>query len=122
MGIFDALQVAGFPAVHPRTHFVLRLKGTRGDAGRHMLTFRWINPQGNELWQSAGELQLEAGQHTVFDSVFEMDLPVIAVIDLPLDIGGQYTMHVDLDATPVSQISLFVGGPAATIPTIGLMS
>jgi hypothetical protein len=51
-----------------------------------------------------------------------MDLPVIAVVDLPLDVAGQYTMYVDLNDTSVSQIPLFVGGPVPTLPTVGLMS
>ena len=35
LGVFDALAVGGFPAVHPRTHFVVRLKGNVEDAGAH---------------------------------------------------------------------------------------
>jgi hypothetical protein len=122
LGIFDALHVAGFPSVHPRAHFVLRFKGTQSDVGKHSLIFRWINPQGSELWQSAGELQLDAGQSTTLDTGFEMDLPVIAVVDLPLDVPGQYAMHIDLDQTPVSRVALVVGGPVRGIPTGGLVS
>jgi hypothetical protein len=122
LGIFDALHVAAFPSVHPRAHFVLRFKGTRSDVGTHTLIFRWINPQGTELWQSAGELQLDAGQPAALNTGFEMDLPVIAVVDLPIDGPGQYSMHVDLDQSPVSRVTLFVGGAVGTMPTVGLVS
>lgn len=123
LGIFDALHVAGFPAVHPRAHFVLRFKGTREDVGKHTLVFRWVNPQGNELWQSAGELQLDAAQAALGPGPgFEMDMPVIAVVDLPIDAPGQYSMHVELDKNPVSRVTLFVGGPVPAMQTVGLMS
>ncbi|HXC25431.1 MAG TPA: hypothetical protein VNU46_05905 [Gemmatimonadaceae bacterium] len=122
LGIFDALHVAGFPSVHPRTHFVLRFKGTQSDVGKHTLIFRWVNPQGTELWQTAGELQLDAGQPAALDAGFEIDLPVIAVVDLPIDGPGQYSMHVDLDHTPVTRVTLVVGGTVGKMPTVGLMS
>lgn len=112
MGIFDALQVSAFPSIHPRTHFVIRLKGTAADAGKHLMTFRWVSPRGTELWNSTGELQLDAPP----DSTVEMDLPVIAVVDLPLDIAGRYTMHVDLGGKQVSLINLMVNGPTPVLP------
>jgi phosphatidylserine/phosphatidylglycerophosphate/cardiolipin synthase-like enzyme len=41
LGVFDALQVVGFPAIHPRTHFVVRLKGSiEGVAVRPLTGFR----------------------------------------------------------------------------------
>jgi hypothetical protein len=45
-----------------------------------------------------------------------MDLPIIAVVDLPLDSSGQYTMRVELDGEPVARTSVFVNGPAAALP------
>lgn len=122
LGIFDALQVGGLPSVHPRAHFVIRLKGGNADAGEHTMTFRWTNPRGNELWQSTGNLQLEATPGAL---VAEVDLPVIAVVDLPLDVPGQYAMQVELDNEPVTRIPLYVGSPAtamASMPSVGLVS
>jgi hypothetical protein len=115
LGIFDALQVGAFPSVHPRAHFILRLKGSANDVGHHMLSFRWLNPRGTELWNSTGELQLEGKQ----DPVIEVDLPVIAVVDLPLDVAGRYTMQVDLDGQSITHTQLFVTGPAPALPFTG---
>ncbi len=106
LGVFDALQVGGFPAMHPRTHFVLRLKGSLEDTGNHRLTFRWISPADEELWSSDGELTVAPGPNPAF----EMDLPVIAVIDLPLNAPGLYTMRVALDGEPTADVRLFVSG------------
>jgi hypothetical protein len=114
LGVFDALQVGGFPAVHPRTHFVLRLKGSMEDAGQHTLGFRWISPGDEELWSSDGELNVAPGPNPAF----EMDLPIIAVIDLPLNSAGLYTMRVALDGAPTADVRLFVSGahPIALSP------
>ena len=70
LGVFDALQVGGFPAIHPRTHFVLRLKGSMEDIGHHTLTFKWLSPSDEELWSSDGELNVAPGPNPAF----EMDL------------------------------------------------
>src|SRR5438034_1810345 len=104
LGVFDALQVGGFPAIHPRTHFVLRLKGSMDDIGHHTLGFRWLNPADEELWSSDGELIFFFKQKTAY----EMDLPIIAVIDLPLNSAGLYTMRVSLDGQPTADVRLFV--------------
>lgn len=93
LGVFDALQVGSLPAVHPRAHLVVHLKGTPTDVGRHSVTLRWINPNGSELWTSTGELNV--GQPP--SGVTEMDLPLIAQIDLPIDAAGAYQMTISLD-------------------------
>jgi hypothetical protein len=112
LGIFDALHVNGFPSMHPRAHFVVRVKGGVSDAGTHNLTFHWLNPHDTELWTSSGELAVEAGP----TAALEMDLPIIAVVDLPLDSSGQYTMSVELDGEPVARTNVFVNGPIAALP------
>ena len=117
LGVFDALQVGGFPALHPRTHFVLRLKGSLEDIGNHRLTFRWINPSDEELWSSDGELNVAPGPNPTF----EMDLPVIAVIDLPLNAPGLYTMRVSLDGEPTADVRLFVSAVQPVVMQPGSM-
>jgi hypothetical protein len=106
LGVFDALQVGGFPAIHPRTHFVIRLKGSMEDIGKHTLTFRWMSPGDEELWSSDGELNVAPGPNPSF----EMDLPIIAVIDLPLNSAGLYTMRVSLDGQLTADVRLYVSG------------
>jgi hypothetical protein len=44
--------------------------------------------------------------------MFEVDLPIIAVVDLPLNMVGQYTMQVALDGSPSAAARLFVNAPA----------
>ena len=120
LGVFDALAVGGFPAVHPRTHFVVRLKGTVDDAGAHRLTFAWMAPNDEILWSSDGELNVGPGPNPAV----EMDLTIIAVIDLPLNQAGLYTMQVSLDGELVAEVRLHVGSTAPVVmpPPAGMFS
>ena len=114
LGVFDAVQVAGLPTIHPRTHFVVRLKADSSDAGAHVIAFRWLNPMDEELWSSSGEMMVA----TPPNPVFEVDLPIIACVDLPLNSAGQYRMEVVLDGKPTAEARLIVSGPpSATLKT-----
>lgn len=108
LGVFDALQVGALPAVHPRAHLVVHLKGGQADVGRHTVTLRWINPRGNELWHSDGDLEVGPPP----PGVNEMDLPIIAQLDLPLDEAGPYTMSILLDQRHVAQLTVHVRAAA----------
>ncbi len=107
LGVFDALQVTSLPAVHPRAHLVVHLKGTTTDIGAHTVQFRWLNPNGNELWSSAGDLNVGAPP----PGVSEMDLPLIAQIDLPMDAAGRYMLAIAIDGSPTVDIPVTVRAP-----------
>jgi hypothetical protein len=109
LGVFDAVQVAGLPTIHPRTHFVVRLKANGDDTGQHKLTFRWLSPFDEELWSSSGEMTVAPSPNPVF----EVDLPIIAVVDLPLNTIGQYTMQVTLDGEVTATARLLVNANQA---------
>lgn len=120
LGVFDALQVASVPAVHPRANLVVRLKGTRADVGQHTLTLRWTNPSGKELWSSTGELNVGMPPAGVND----LDLPLIASLDLPIDSVGAYTLGVAVDDEPRAEVRLQVRSAAAAVapPVRGMVS
>jgi hypothetical protein len=123
LGVFDALQVGGLPAVHPRAHLVVHLKGTHQDVGQHKVTLKWVNPRGDELWTSTGELNV--GQPPV--GVLEMDLPLIAQIDLPIDEAGAYRMSISLEngftmEVPVQVRAMTTAQPSVANPMRGLVS
>src|SRR5262249_48726171 len=118
LGVFDALQVGALPAVHPRATLVVRLKADHEDAGSHTLAFGWAGPGGDEIWSSSGEV--EVGNPT--PGAFEVDIPVIAAIDLPIQQAGTHTMRIELDGELRSELYLHVrlGTPAP--PVHGLVS
>jgi uncharacterized protein DUF6941 len=118
LGVFDALQVATLPAVHPRAHLVVHLKGSQLDVGSHTVTLRWINPHGSELWTSTGELNVGAPP----PGVGEMDLPLIAQIDLPMDVAGGYVMAIALDTSHTADVPVQVRTPIKVQATGGMVS
>jgi hypothetical protein len=108
LGVFDALQVGTLPALHPRATLVVHLKGSGLDVGTHRVLLQWLSPSGNELWRSEGEL----GVGTPPQGVLEMDFPLIAQLDLPLDVTGGYLMRVGLDGSTHAEIPLQVRTPS----------
>lgn len=120
LGVFDALQVGTLPAVHPRATLVVHLKGSTADVGSHRVTLQWLSPGGGELWSSDGELGIAAPPAGVID----MDFPLIAQLDLPLDLAGGYLMRVGLDGQTHAEIPIQVraAANAAAPPTPVWMS
>jgi hypothetical protein len=104
LGVFDALQVASLPAVHPRAHLVVHLKGSGADIGKHTVSFRWLSPNGQELWTSTGDLNVGAPP----PGVAEMDLPLIAQLDLPMDAAGTYSMAIAIDGNHTMDVGVQV--------------
>lgn len=117
LGVFDAVQVSTLPAVHPRAHLVVRLKGTRLDIGVHSMSLHWINPGGVELWNSGGEIEITSPPPTVT----EMDFPLIAPVDLPLDQPGAYVMRISLDNETHADVPLQVRAGAPLMSAVSPM-
>lgn len=118
LGVFDAVQVGQTPAMHPRAHLVVRLKGTARDAGTHAVTLRWVNPHGDELWSSTGDIEVG----TPPSGVGEMDIPIVASVDLPLDQVGWFTMEVLIDHEEAARVGLQVRTGAPFMPASALVS
>jgi len=116
LGVFDALQVGTLPALHPRATLVVHLKGNALDVGSHRVSLRWMSPSGTELWSSEGEL----GVAQPPQGVQEMDFPLIAQLDLPLDQSGSYVMNIGLDGDVHAEVPLQVRtpeqAPAPSVP------
>jgi hypothetical protein len=117
LGVFDALQVATLPAVHPRAHLVVHLKGSGTDTGTHTVSFRWLSPSGQELWNSSGDLNVGAPP----PGITEMDLPLIAQLDLPMDAAGSYSMAIAIDGQHTMDVGVQVRTATPIAPN-GLLS
>jgi len=117
LGVFDALQVATLPAVHPRAHLVVHLKGSGADIGAHTVSFRWLSPSGQELWTSSGDLNIGSPP----PGVAEMDLPLIAQLDLPMDSAGSYNMAIAIDGDHTIDVGVQVRTATQIAPS-GIIS
>jgi hypothetical protein len=119
LGVFDAVQVGSIPAIHPRAHLVVRFKGTPQDTGVHQVSLRWVNPDGVELWSSDGHVELTPPP----PGVTEIDIPLIASIDLPLDQPGAYAMRIFVNNEQRGEVPLYVrSAPPFVAPARGLVS
>lgn len=113
LGVFDALQVGTLPALHPRATLVVHLKGSAADVGSHRVSLQWLSPSGTELWSSDGELGIAQPP----PGILEMDFPLIAQLDLPLDLAGGYLMRVGLDGTTHAEVPVQVRAAAGATAT-----
>jgi hypothetical protein len=111
LGVFDALHVGQLPSVHPRATFVVRLKAVAEDEGPHGVSLEWVNPLGELLWSSRGELVVGAPP----DGADGIDVPLLAVVDLPIDQPGLFTMIVGVDDAEAARTSLHVNQALETL-------
>jgi hypothetical protein len=118
LGVFDALQIGTLPAVHPRATLVVRLKADHEDVGVHAMAFGWVGPSGDEIWSSSGEVEVGAPP----PGATEIDIPVIAAIDLPIQEAGTHSMRIELDGELRTELFLHVRLGAPTRPVHGLVS
>ena len=93
LGIFQHVWVAQFPAVHPRTHLVLRVKGRRTEIGMHSMRIRFVDEEGSELLGGEGTVQF--GEPPA--GVTEVEAGAVLVFDVPLPRAGNYAFEIALD-------------------------
>lgn len=108
LGIFQHVWVATFPAVHPRTHLVLRVRGRRTEIGEHRIRIRFVDDQNQELMGGEGTVQF--GEPPA--GVTEVEAGAVLVFDVPLPRPGTYAFEIVL-----SESTLRVPLSAAPIPT-----
>ena len=93
LGIFQHVWVAQFPALHPRTHLVLRVKGRRTEIGMHSMRIRFVDEEGSELLGGEGTVQF--GEPPA--GVVEVEAGAVLVFDVPLPRAGTYAFEIALD-------------------------
>jgi hypothetical protein len=117
IGIFERIWVERFPAVHPRLHLVLRLKGRRTEIGEHPVQIVLHDPDGREVLRGDGTVQI--GEPPA--GVTEVEAGAVLSFDVPLERPG--TFHFDISVDGERQASLPVAvsqmpAPAQTPPGV----
>lgn len=102
LGIFQHVWVQNFPAVHPRTHLVIRVRGRRTEVGNHPVRIRFVDDQGNELVGGEGAIQFGEPPAGVTD----IEAGAVLVFDVPLPRAGVYAFEIMLDGTAAMRVPL----------------
>lgn len=101
LGIFQHIWVQQFPAMHPRLHLVLRLKGRRTEIGEHPVQIRLLDEGDTEILGGNGTVNFAEPPAGVVD----IEAAAILVFDVPFPHAGTYRFEITVD-----------GGAAAAVP------
>ncbi|HQR17592.1 MAG TPA: hypothetical protein PK948_04455 [Gemmatimonadales bacterium] len=102
LGIFQHVWVAAFPAVHPRTHLVVRVRGRRTEIGQHGIRIRFVDEDGTELTGGEGSVHFPEPPA----GVTEVEAGAVLVFDLPLPKPGTYAFEITIDGGGVTRVPL----------------
>lgn len=102
LGIFQHVWVQQFPAMHPRTHLVVRVRGKRTEIGVHPLRIRFVDAAGAEL--AGGEGSVQFGEPPA--GVTEVEAGAVLVFDVPLPRAGSYRFEIELAGEPPRRVPL----------------
>ena len=117
IGIFERIWVERFPAVHPRLHLVLRLKGRRTEIGDHPVAIVLKGPDGREVLRGDGSVQI--GEPPA--GVTEVEAGAVLAFDVPLERAGTYTFDIAVDGERAASVPVSVSqmpAPAQAPPGV----
>src|SRR5687768_17680731 len=100
--MFQHVWLSNFPAVYPRTHLVLRVRGRRTEIGVHTIRIRFVDESGSELLGGEGTVQFGEPPAGVVD----VEAGAVLVFDVPLPRPGQYAFEIALDGELASRVPL----------------
>ena len=109
LGIFRHVWVGGFPAVHPRTHLVIRLRAQRNEIGVHALRIRFLDDRDTELLGGEGTVQFGEPPAGVTD----VEAAAVLAFDVRLPRPGQYRFAISIDGSAAIDVPLSASQAAA---------
>ena len=104
LGIFQHIWVQQFPAMHPRLHLVLRLKGRRTEIGEHAVHIRLVDDHGVEILGGSGSVTFAEPPA----GVTEIEAAAILVFDVPFPHPGVYKFAITLDGEGAAEVPITV--------------
>jgi hypothetical protein len=115
LGIFQHIWVQQFPAMHPRLHLVLRLKGKRTEVGEHAVQIRLVDEQGNESLGGSGNVTFAEPPA----GIIEIEAGAILVFDVPFPHPGTYRFEITIDGEEKAAVPVTVSQLPASAPGPG---
>ena len=114
LGIFQHIWVPQFPAMHPRLHLVLRLKGKRTEVGEHQVQIKLMDEMNAELLGGSGTVNFAEPPA----GVTEIEAAAVLVFDVPFPRAGQYRFEITVDGERKATVPITVSQmPPSTAPT-----
>ena len=104
LGIFQHIWVQQFPAMHPRLHLVLRLRGKRTEIGEHGVQIRLLDEQGVEIIGGNGSVTFAEPPAGVTD----IEAAAILVFDVPFPHAGLYRFEIVVDGERKATVPITV--------------
>ena len=104
LGIFQHIWVQQFPAMHPRLHLVLRLKGKRTEIGEHGVQIRLMDEQDTEILGGTGNVTFAEPPA----GVTEIEAAAVLVFDVPFPHAGVYRFDITVDGERAAQVPITV--------------
>jgi hypothetical protein len=104
LGIFQHIWVQQFPAMHPRLHLVLRLKGKRTEIGEHPVQIRLVDDRDTEILGGSGTVNFAEPPAGVTD----IEAAAILVFDVPFPHPGTYRFAISVDDAPAASVPITV--------------
>jgi hypothetical protein len=104
LGIFQHIWVQQFPAMHPRLHLVLRLKGKRTEIGEHAVQIRLADDADTELLGGSGTVNFAEPPA----GVTEIEAAAVLVFDVPFPHAGQYRFEITVDGERKATVPITV--------------
>jgi hypothetical protein len=105
LGIFEHVWLSQFPAMYPRTHLVLRVRGRRTEIGLHTIRIRFVDSNGAELLGGEGTVQFGEPPAGIVD----VEAGAVLVFDVPFPQAGEYAFEIALDGQPAMRVPLTAG-------------
>jgi hypothetical protein len=105
MGIFQHIWVPQFPALHPRLHLVLRVKGKRTEIGEHRVRIRFTGDGGHQILSGDGTVNFAEPPA----GVTEIEAGAVLVFDVPFERPGRYQFEIVVDDDTEIVVPITVG-------------
>jgi hypothetical protein len=112
LGIFQHIWVPQFPAMHPRMHLVLRLKGKRTEVGEHEVRIRLADEAHHEILGGNGTVTFAEPPAGVMD----IEAGAILVFDVPFPHPGVYRFEITVDNDVKADVPITVSQLPAQTP------
>ncbi len=93
LGIFQHIWVGTFPAIHPRLHLVLRLKGRRTEIGDHAVKIQLLDDDDRDIMNGDGTVTFSEPPA----GVLEIETGAVLVFDVPFERPGRFRFEITVD-------------------------